>query len=98
MVNESYKSEHSISYYADQLHITPDQLNRIIKSTIGKTSKEYIQSRLITEAKRLLYFSNLSNKEIAFELGFNEPANFSAFFKKCSGFSPLNFKKKEHVR
>lgn len=98
LVNESYKSEHSISYYADQLHITPDHLNRIIKSTIGKTSKEYIQSRLITEAKRLLYFSNLSNKEIAFELGFNEPANFSAFFKKCTGFSPLNFKKKEHVR
>ena len=94
-VNESYKSEHSISYYADQLNVTPDHLNRIIKSTIGKTAKEYIQSRIITEAKRLLYFSKLSNKEIGFELGFNEPANFSAFFKKCAGFSPSNFKKKE---
>lgn len=94
-VNESYKKEHSTSYYADQLHITPDHLNRIIKSTIGKTAKEYIQSRLITEAKRLLYFSKLSNKEIGFEIGFNEPANFSAFFKKCTGFSPSNFKKKE---
>ena len=91
-VNESYKSEHSISYYADKLHITPDHLNRIVKSTIGKTAKEYIQSRLITEAKRLLYFSKLSNKEIGFELGFNEPANFSAFFKKCTHLSPSNFK------
>lgn len=95
LVNESYKSAHSISYYADQLFITPDHLNRIVHTTIGKTAKEYIQSRIITEAKRLLYFSHLSNKEIGFELGFNEPANFSAFFKNCTGLSPSNFQKKE---
>ena len=94
-VNEFYKTEHSIIYYANQLHVTPDHLNRIIKSTIGKTAKEYIQSRIITEAKRLLYFSKLFNKEIGFELSFNEPANFSAFFKKRTGLSPSNFQKKE---
>jgi len=94
-VNEAYKTKHATSYYANQLNITPDHLNRIIKNTIGKTAKEYIQSRIITEAKRLLYFSDLSNKEIGFELGFNEPGNFSAFFKKCTGSSPSNFKKKE---
>ena len=96
-VNKSYKSEHSTNYYANELHITPDHLNRIIKSAIGKTAKEYIQSRLITEAKRLLYFSNLSTKEIGFELGFTEPANFSAFFKKCTQLSPSSFKNKDHV-
>ncbi|MBL4708824.1 MAG: helix-turn-helix domain-containing protein, partial [Flavobacteriales bacterium] len=58
-------------------------------------AKEYIQSRIITEAKRLLYFSKLSNKQIGYELGFGEPANFSAFFKKCTGFSPSNFLQKE---
>ena len=98
LVNEAYKIEHSMSYYADQLFITPDHLNRTIKSAIGKTAKEYIQSRLITEAKRLLYFSHLSTKEIGFELGFNEPANFSAFFKKCTQLSPSSFKNKDHVR
>ena len=98
LVNEGYKSEHSISYYANELHITPDHLNRIINTTIGKTAKEYIQSRIITEAKRLLYFSQLSNKEIGYELGFNEPANFSAFFKNCTGLSPTNFQKKEVLR
>ena len=82
-VNESYKSEHLIRYYADRLHITSDHLNRIIKNTIGKTAKEYIQSRIITEAKRLLYFSKLSNKTIRSALEFIEPANFSAFFKNC---------------
>lgn len=96
-VNNNYKKEHSTTYYANELYITPDHLNRTIKAKIGKTTKEYIQSRIITEAKRLLYFTDLSNKEIGYELGFNEPANFSAFFKKHSGNSPSNFKKKEHV-
>jgi AraC family transcriptional regulator, transcriptional activator of pobA len=43
----------------------------------------------------LLYFSELSAKEIGFELGFNEPANFSAFFKKATSFSPSAFQKNE---
>lgn len=93
-VNNNYKKEHSISYYANELYISPDHLNRTFKAKIGKTAKDYIQARIITEAKRLLYFSDLSNKEIGYELGFNEPANFSAFFKKHSKLSPSNFKKK----
>jgi AraC-like DNA-binding protein/mannose-6-phosphate isomerase-like protein (cupin superfamily) len=94
-VDDNFKKEHSISYYANGLHITADHLNKIVKAKIGKTAKEYVQSRIITEAKRLLYFSNLSNKEIGYELGFNEPANFSAFFKKNTQLSPSKFKKKE---
>ena len=94
-VEANYKNEHSTSFYANLLHITPDHLNRTVKSKIGKTSKDYIQTRIITEAKRLLYFSSLTNKEIGYELGFNEPANFSAFFKKHTQLSPNNFKKAE---
>lgn len=96
-VNANYKKEHSTSFYADELHITPDHLNRTIKSTIGKTAKEYIQARIITEAKRLLYFTDQTAKEIGYELGFNEPANFSAFFKKHTQVSPSNFKKTESI-
>jgi len=94
-VDNNYKKEHSTTYYANELHITPDHLNRTIKAKIGKTAKEYIQARIVTEAKRLLYFTNLSNKQIGYELGFNEPANFSAFFKKNTQLSPSNFKKNE---
>ena len=94
-VDQYYKQEHSTNFYANQLHISPDHLNRTFKSKIGKTAKEYIQSRIITEAKRLLYFTALSNKEIGYELGFNEPANFSAFFKKHTQLSPSSFKKAE---
>lgn len=94
-VDNNYKKEHSTTYYANRLYITPDHLNRTFKAKIGKTAKEYIQARIITEAKRLLYFTDLSNKEIAYELGFNEPANFSAFFKKHTQLSPSNFKRNE---
>lgn len=94
-VDHTYKKEHSTSYYANKLNITPDHLNRTVKSKIGKTAKEYIQARIIIEAKRLLYFTDESNKEIAYELGFTEPANFSAFFKKQTQLSPSDFKNNE---
>ncbi len=94
-VDKDFKKEHSTTFYANELYITPDHLNRTFKAKTGKTAKDYIQSRIITEAKRLLYFSDLSNKEIAYELGFNEPGNFSAFFKKHTQLSPSNFKKNE---
>jgi AraC family transcriptional activator of pobA len=92
LVDHHYAQEHGTSFYANALHISPDHLNRTIKSKIGKTAKEYIQARIITEAKRLLYFTNLSNKEIGYEIGFTEPAHFSAFFKKHTQLSPSKFK------
>ncbi|RYM33302.1 AraC family transcriptional regulator [Brumimicrobium glaciale] len=94
-VDKDYKKEHSTTYYANELNITPDHLNRTVKTKIGKTAKDYIQARIITEAKRLIFFTDLTNKEIAYELGFNEPANFSAFFKKHTDLSPSLFKKSE---
>ena len=94
-VENNYKKEHSTTFYANKLFITPDHLNRTVKSKIGKTAKDYIQARIITEAKRLLYFTEFSNKEIGYELGFDEPANFSAFFKKHTQLSPSKFKKAE---
>lgn len=95
-VENNYKEEHSATFYANLLHISADHLNRTVKSKIGKTAKEYIQTRIITEAKRLLYFTALTSKEIGYKLGFNEPANFSAFFKKHTQVSPSNFKKIQH--
>lgn len=92
LLNEHYKDWHKVSEYADALHITADYLNTSIKSLTGKTAKEHIQSRIIIAAKRLLRFSDLQNKEIAYELGFSAPANFSQFFKKCTGISPSQFK------
>ncbi len=93
LVNQNHMTWHATSNYANALNVSSDHLNRVLKSLTGKTTKEHIQSRLIVAAKRLLYFSELSNKEIGYKLGFSEPGNFSAFFKKCTGLAPSKFKK-----
>lgn len=93
LVEENYHYWSTTSEYANALHITPDHLNRSVKQLIGQTAKGYIQSRINIAAKRLLYFSSLSTKEIGFQLGFNEAANFSAFFKKHNSISPSEFRK-----
>jgi AraC family transcriptional regulator, transcriptional activator of pobA len=93
LVNEKYSEWHLTTDYANELNVTPDYLNRVIKSLTGKTAKEFIQARIIIEAKRLIAFSDLSAKEVGYQLGFNEPANFSAFFKKNTGFPPSQFNK-----
>ncbi|GMN05827.1 AraC family transcriptional regulator [Croceitalea sp. MTPC5] len=92
LINLKYRSWHHTSPYAEAMHVTPDHLNRVVKSLTGKTAKEHLQSRITNAAKRMLFFTNLSNKEIAYSLGFSEPANFSNFFKKCTGVSPSVFK------
>ena len=93
LVDAKHTTWHQASAYADALNVTPDHLNRVVKSLVGKTSKEYIQSRIMLSAKRMIYFTDLSAKEIGFQLGFSEPANFSAFFKKLSGVPPSHFRK-----
>jgi len=93
LINAHFTEWHKVSEYASAMAITPDYLNNSIKSLTDKTAKEHTQSRITTAAKRMLRFTELTSKEIAYELGFSEPANFSQFFKKCTGLSPMAFRK-----
>lgn len=91
-VEDEFKQNHKVNEYAEELHVTPKYLNEVVKGSLGYTAKEYITDRIIIEAKRLLLHSNLSAKEIAFELGFKEALHFSPFFKKATDQTPLEFR------
>lgn len=93
LLDQNYQQWHKVSDYASALNITSDYLNNAISGLTGKNVKSHIQNRILLAAKRMLLFSDFTNKEIAYQLGFSEPANFSQFFKKLSKISPSAFKK-----
>lgn len=80
--------------YASKLNISVPYLNECVKNTTGFPVSYHIQQRIILEAKRLLYHSNKSVKEIAAELGYEDYAYFSRLFNKITGMSALTFRNK----
>ncbi|MDC8100628.1 AraC family transcriptional regulator [Chryseobacterium rhizosphaerae] len=81
----------SIHTIAEKLALTTNGLYRIVKEYSGVSPKHFFTSRLMIEAQRKLRYSNLSVKELAYELGFNDADYFSKFFKKCTGKSVTEF-------
>lgn len=91
-IDEFFKSQKSVSFYAEKLHISANYLNILCKKHLKISATQLIQQRVLTEAKRLLQSTSLSVKEIAFELGFADHAYFSNFFKSQTGVSPSEFR------
>jgi len=92
LLNKHYTTIHQVSGYAEEIAVTADYLNKVVKNLTGVSAKEHIQNKLVIEAKRALIFSDISNKELAFALGFEEAAHFNNFFKKMTGISPGEFR------
>lgn len=82
--------------YAQQLNISSSYLNECVKNTTGHSVSHHIQQRIVLEAKRLLYHSDISVKEIATELGYDDYPYFSRLFTKVSGISAVAFRNKNH--
>lgn len=80
--------------YAEKLHLSTSYLNECVRNTTGQPVTYHIQQRIILEAKRLLYHSALSLKEIAGTLGYDDYAYFSRLFAKVTDMSPLSFRRK----
>lgn len=87
-IETHYKTKHSASEYATMLAITPKALAKLTKTHYNKTLTDLISERIIIEAKRELYLTNKTIKEIAFELGYTDEYYFSRFFKKNVEISP----------
>ncbi|HAQ19150.1 MAG TPA: hypothetical protein DCR40_07950 [Prolixibacteraceae bacterium] len=92
LIEENYTTQKSVTPYAEMLNMNPSCLNELTKRTTGITAGELIRNRVIGETKKLLYSSSLSGKEIAFELGFDDPAYFSRFFRKYTGLTLKEFR------
>lgn len=93
LIEQEFKNYHSVSYFAKELGVSRQKLNSELKLMIGMTAANIIDHRLILEAKRLIIFSNLTIKEIAFDLGFEEHSYFTKVFKKITGYTPSEYKK-----
>jgi len=97
LVEIHYKKEHQVQYYAGLLNKSPKTIANIFSLYSKKTPLQIIQERIITEAKRLFYYTDKSVKEIADELGFEEVAHFSKFFKNCTNQTPSDIKKSLNI-
>jgi AraC family transcriptional regulator, transcriptional activator of pobA len=92
LVEANFKSEHSVSFYAQELCKSPKTLSNFFALYNDKTPSQVIQERIFIEAKRLLSYTEKTIKQITFELGFEDVSHFSNFFKKLALLSPLDFR------
>ncbi|WP_300666323.1 AraC family transcriptional regulator [Fluviicola sp.] len=91
MVETHLTEQPSIHSIAEKLALTTNSLYRLVKEHSGTSPKDFFTNRLMIEAQRKLRYSNLSVKELAYELGFNDPDYFSRLFKKSTGKSITDF-------
>ena len=92
LVEDHFREEHSVAFYADKLFKSAKTLSNSF-SNFGKSPLQIIHERITLEAKRLLQYSDKSAKEIAYELGFDDASHLSRLFKKQTGVSPSLFRK-----
>ena len=88
-----FAEHHDIPFYADQLHISPVYLSRVVRQVTGRTVVDYINQMLLMEASFLLQTSQLSITQIADHLHFADTPSFSKFFSRLNGMSPKEYRK-----
>ncbi|MBS1589308.1 MAG: AraC family transcriptional regulator [Bacteroidetes bacterium] len=92
LIEKNFKSQKTISFYANKLNLTPRTLQNRFKKASSISITELIQERVLKEAKKLLCTSSMSIRDIADELGFKEPAHFTNWFKKSAKCLPIEYK------
>jgi len=97
LLETHFKTENQVAFYAKKLHITPNYLNIRVKKVLGISASHCIQQRVILEAERLLTTTDLSIKEIAYTLGFQDTGYFNHYFKKWEKKTPGQFRESYNI-
>lgn len=92
LLENHYSSWHKVADYAQALHLTPNYLNEVVSQESGTSAKDRILARIMLEAKRFATHSDISVKEVAYLLGFEDPAHFSKRFKQSEGLGFTDFR------
>ena len=92
LVEENFRKQRHLDFYAEKLAMTPDRLNDHVKRATGVTAGHLIRQRVLTEAKRQLVFTAQPIHEIAYDLAFSDPSHFARFFRKQTGTTPHEFR------
>lgn len=92
LLTENFRTEHRIAFYADKLCLTPKYFSSLIKQTSGKSASDWIDGIIVSEAKLLLLYSDLSVQQIAYQLNFPTASFFGTYFKRHTGMTPGDFR------
>jgi len=92
-VEENYRKEHSVQFYADLLCLTPKYLSSVIYEISGKHASDLIREYILLEARALLKSTTMSLKNISDILCFCTPSHFGRFFRRYTGYTPKEYKK-----
>lgn len=92
MVGKEYMRLHTVQEYADGLNVAVRTLNKCVNECSNMSPLAFINQRIILEAKRMVRYTNMMIKEIAFELGYDDPSYFVKLFKRETGYLPSDFR------
>lgn len=92
LVQENFRKERFLGFYASELGISPKHLARTVKAQTGMTAVSWIERLVVLEAQVMLKSSNLNIQQISDELNFKSQSFFGKYFKKFTGMSPKEFR------
>lgn len=98
LLHQNFKTIKKPSEYAEKMNFSVSYLNDTVKAVTGFPLTYFIQQEVVNEAQRLLYYSEMSIKEIAYALGYDDDKYFIRLFGKSTGFSPATFRKNKISR
>lgn len=93
LVEAHHRDHWPVTRYADELGMTPERLNRLVRAETGQAALDLVHARLVREACRRLTYVAAPVSKLAYELGFEDPAYFTRFFRRHTGTSPRDYRR-----